>query len=491
MKIVTRQDICLNCDAVIVPFTKGCSLEADIPELWKAAVLAAMEQKHIIGEVKGIHTVTVFFGGRLLLLVLAGLGDQEKCSNREVYLAFARALKRCREEGVQRTEVLLDNAPELFGYMDRIKKLCELPYQTAYEFNHYKSAKAEPVMAEVAFVTASPGFDAVLSEAAICGESTLTARDLVNHPSMYMTSQKLCQEAVRIGKACSIEVEIFDKEQCRAMKMDSFLAVARGAAEEPNLIVMRYRGAGDGHPVTAMVGKGVMFDSGGYCLKSKMATMHDDMGGAAAVIGAIEAIARAKRKVNVTAVVAACKNMISGDAFVPGDILGSMKGLTIEMLNTDAEGRLTLADAITYAIQMEGADRIIDIATLTGAAKGAVGGRTAAALSNDDRLYETVWKASQTACEKIWRLHLDEELMPVLHSAVADIKNASPGNTMGGGTIVAAMFIRAFTEGKPWVHIDMAPVNWQTEETPYCRRGATGYGVSLLYETAKLLEAEE
>lgn len=491
MKIATRQDICLNCDAVIIPFTKGQSLAADIPKAWREAVLIALARKPFQGEMKECRSVTVCEGGRLLLLVLAGLGDQETCSSREVCLAFARALKKCREEGAKKTDVLLDNAPELFEYPDRLKKLCELPFLVSYEFDHYKSVKTKAAMAEVEFVTARAGFDAVVSEAAICGESTLTARDLVNHPSMFMTAYKLCEEAVRIGKDCGIEVEIFNKEQCEEMKMDSFLAVARGAAEEPRLIVMRYRGAGEGYPVTAMVGKGVMFDSGGYCLKSKMATMHDDMGGAAAVIGAIQAIARTKRRVNVTAIVAACKNMISGEAFVPGDILGSMKGLTIEMLNTDAEGRLTLADAITYAIQKEEADRIIDIATLTGAAKGAVGGRTAAVLANDDSLYETVRNASLAACEKVWRLHMDEELMPVLHSETADIKNASPGNTMGGGTIVAGMFLRAFTEGKPWVHIDMAPVNWQTEETPLCRKGATGYGASLLYETAKRLEEKE
>ena len=190
---------------------------------------------------------------------------------------------------------------------------------------------------------------------------------------------------------------------------------------------------------------------------------------------------------NVIAVVAACENRVSGDAYVPGDILFSMNGKTIEMLNADAEGRLTLADAITYAIRKEGAGAIIDIATLTGAAKGAVGGRSAAVLSNDDELYEEVLEASRISCEKIWRLPADKELFPVLQSEVADIKNSNPGNTMGGGTIVAGLFLQEFVESHPWVHVDMAPVNWAADGNAYCIHGATGYGVSLLYETVKII----
>ena len=215
--------------------------------------------------------------------------------------------------------------------------------------------------------------------------------------------------------------------------------------------------------------------------------MHGDMGGAAAVIGAIRAIALEKLPVNVIAVVAACKNMISGDAYVPGDILFSMNGKKIEMLNSDAEGRLTLADALTYAIRKENAGSIIDIATLTGAAQGAVGVRSSAVFSNDEELYAEVEEASERACEKIWRLPLDKELFPVIESEVADIQNSAQGSTMGGGAIVAGLFLQEFVEDHSWVHVDIAPVSWESKDIDYSIKGATGYGVSLLYETVKVI----
>jgi leucyl aminopeptidase len=228
-----------------------------------------------------------------------------------------------------------------------------------------------------------------------------------------------------------------------------------------------------------------MFDSGDYSIKSKMHTMHDDMGGAAAVIGAIRAIALMELEADVVAVIPACKNMISGNAFVPGDVLRTKAGRTIEVLSTDAEGRLILADALTYAIHEEKADEIVDIATLTGAAKRAVGNKCAAVMANHEELYGLLEKASLRSCEKIWRLDLDGELGPALSSSVADFKSSNPDNPAGGGAILAGLFLQKFVEKKPWAHIDMAPVNWLTEENAYCRKGATGYGVSLLYQFVK------
>lgn len=272
--------------------------------------------------------------------------------------------------------------------------------------------------------------------------------------------------------------------------MESFLAVARGAKNTPPvLIVMRYLQGGDA-PIIGYVGKGIVYDSGGYSLKSNanMKNMFDDMGGAAAVIGAMSAIANQKLPVNVVGVIAACENKLSYDSYTPGDIIGSMAGKSIEVTNTDAEGRLTLADAITYAIRKERCDILVDIATLTGAAKAAVGKYSSAVITNDDVLYAALRHAAYCSSEKVWRLDADEEMRVCLNSSVADIKNASGATTDGGGCILAGLFLQEFTEKKPWLHIDMAGVNFRAEPPAFSASGATGYGAALLFYLARELQ---
>lgn len=491
MKIRIGDRLEHDFDAVIIPFTEEKKLSVSLPENLREPVEAAAAGGKLSTGCGSVYSLNLFENGRFLRVVLVQLGDGSG-TNRDIFLAFAKAFKSCKEAKAAVTAVLLDNAAEITKDHEIIKKICELPFLVSYQFNAYKSVPVVNGMEECVFVTGRDkeereALRMLMEEAENVAESTMFARDLVNHPSKYMTPSRLAEEAKTMAEKLGLEAEIFDKAAAKEMKMGAFLAVARGAVEEPKVIVLRYRGGKEGDSPVALVGKGVMFDSGGYSLKSKMATMHDDMGGAAAVIGAIGAIAKQKLPVNVIAVVSACENMVSGDAYVPGDILSSMNGKTIEMLNADAEGRLTLADSITYAIRKEGAECIIDIATLTGAAKGAVGSRSAAVIANDEELFEEIKEASRVSCEKIWRLPADKELFEVLRSEVADIKNSSPGNVMGGGAIVAGLFIQEFTEGKPWVHVDMAPVNWLAEGNSYSIKGGTGYGVSLLYEMVKLM----
>ena len=483
-RIKGSPDFCA-CDTVVLPFFGQGGLSASLPDELRAAVEAALAEGRFLPDAGHICVVGGFVQDKYVNVLLAGLGKGE-AGPREIFLNFGKALKRCKADGAQRIVVLLDNVPEIAARPELCAKLCELPFLTAYEFTSYKTREQDKGMEAVDFVTEAEGFDALLAEAAVCAESALLARDLVNHPSAYMTSSRLADEAREAGARAGFEVEAMDRSAIEALNMQAYLAVARGATgDEPRLIVMRYRGGGAGKTL-ALVGKGVMFDSGGYTIKSRMSTMHGDMGGAAAVIGAMHAAASMKLKIDVVGIVAACKNMISGDAFVPGDILNSMAGKTIEILSTDAEGRLTLADALTYAIRKEKADEIVDIATLTGAARGAVGNKSSVVLSTCDTFYELLREASRRSCEKVWRLDLDRELRPALDSATADLKSSNPDSPAGGGSIVAGLFLQEFTEGKPWMHIDMAPVNWQTEETPYGGKGATGYGVSLLYQFLKL-----
>lgn len=486
MEIQVKNAPVTEYDAIVIPFSDEKTLTAPVPSEVKEPVEAALAAGKLGCTCGLTYVLNLYMEGRFVKAVLVQLGDGS-ATNREVFLAMAKALKSCKEAKAAVTMILLDNAKEITGNAETAKKICELPFLVSYQFNAYKSVPVVNGMKTAVIVSEMEELEEIAAEAKNVAESTMLARDLINHPSMYMTPEKLGGEAKTLAAELGIDVTVYDKAQIEEMKMGAFLSVAKGAVDEPRVIVLRYNGGEPGEAPVALVGKGVMFDSGGYSLKSKMATMHDDMGGAAAVIGAIRAIALQKLPVNVIAVVAACENRVSGDAYVPGDILFSMNGKTIEMLNADAEGRLTLADAITYAIRKEGAGAIIDIATLTGAAKGAVGGRSAAVLSNDDELYEEVLEASRISCEKIWRLPADKELFTVLQSEVADIKNSCPGNTMGGGTIVAGLFLQEFVESHPWVHVDMAPVNWAADGNAYCIHGATGYGVSLLYETVKVM----
>ena len=296
-----------------------------------------------------------------------------------------------------------------------------------------------------------------------------------------------------LGREYGFEVEVLEHDEIEALGMDSFLSVAKGAVNTPPaLIVMRYLHGGDA-PRIGLVGKGIVYDSGGYSIKTTagMKNMFDDMGGGAAVIGAMTTIASRSLKVNVIGVIAACENKISEEAYEPGDIIGSMSGKSIEVISSDAEGRLTLADAVTYIQQKEDCRTVIDIATLTGAAKGAVGKFTAAVLCNDDALYDTAWEASRVSAEKIWRLDADPEMISCLKSPVADLKNTGNSATDGGGCMLGGLFVGEFIEdGTSWLHIDMAPVNFRSEPPAYGSYGATGYGAALLYHLTKQLSRQ-
>jgi leucyl aminopeptidase len=251
---------------------------------------------------------------------------------------------------------------------------------------------------------------------------------------------------------------------------------------------MRYFGdTSNKDSILGLVGKGLTYDSGGYSLKptDSMVNMKNDMGGSAAVIGAMCAVSAMKLKVNVVAVVATCENMISGAAYKPGDIIGSMAGKTIEIMNTDAEGRLTLADAVHYIIEKEKASRIIDIATLTGAALVGLGTTTTAVITNNDEFYSELKNASDISGEKVWQLPSSDEYKKLIKSDVADLKNT------GGrwaGTITAGLFIGEFVKNKPWLHLDIAGTAWSDADKDYITKGGTGVGVRTLYYMAKNIE---
>ena len=303
--------------------------------------------------------------------------------------------------------------------------------------------------------TYPPNGESIVAEAETLAACVRTARNLVNTPANDMTPTRLADEAQRLGEAHDLDVDIFGPKAIREKGLTAFWNVAKGSREKPRFIVMRYKGNPHSDEVIALVGKGLTYDSGGYALKpgNSMATMFSDMSGSAAVMNAIAAIAQQKIRANVTAIVAACENMLSGKAYRNGDIIGSLAGKNIEITNTDAEGRLTLADAVTYAWQEEKATKIIDIATLTGAIVIALGDQFSGVVSDSDELWAALGQASALCGDNVWRLPNDDEFTELNKSERADIKNAG---ARSAGSIAGGLFIRAFAGERPWLHIDIA-----------------------------------
>lgn len=310
-----------------------------------------------------------------------------------------------------------------------------------------------------------------------------TARRLVNEPANVMSPQRLAEEASKLAEQHGFSIEVFDEKQIQQMGMEAFWSVAKGSDTPPRFLVMRYMNNPDTQELLALVGKGLTYDSGGYAVKpaAGMVTMHCDMGGSAAVIGALSTLAAMKAKVNVVGVVAACENMISGHAYRNGDIIGSLSGKYIEVVNTDAEGRLTLADAITYAATVLKADKIIDIATLTGAAIIALGEDITGVVADDESIWQAISQASIESGDKVWRLPHDPALAKHNKSERADIKNSGGRQA---GTATAALFCRAFAFGKPWGHLDIAGTAYHEAANAKAPAGATGVGVELLTRAA-------
>jgi leucyl aminopeptidase len=328
---------------------------------------------------------------------------------------------------------------------------------------------------------ARPGKEesAALEEGRIIAESANFTRDLVNEPSNLMTPTILAGRAVEMAKEFGLQSQVLGPEEIRTLKMNAFWAVAQGSNEPPRLIVLRYTPDGAPEaPVIGLVGKGVTFDTGGISIKpaANMEEMKTDMAGGAAMLGVMRAIAQLKPKVRVIAVVPATENMPGGKAFKPGDVITAMSGKTIEILNTDAEGRLLLADALHYAKQ-QGATVLIDAATLTGAVTIALGNITTGVFGNNKEWVNRVLASAAAAGERMWELPVDDEYRDLYKSSIADIANTGGRY---GGAITAAMFVGEFAGDTPWVHLDIAGTRWNYEEKPYLAKGPSSHAVRTL-----------
>ena len=308
----------------------------------------------------------------------------------------------------------------------------------------------------------------------------------MNEPGNLLTPTILGERAAAMAKTAGLKAEIYGAEKLHELKMGSFWAVSQGSAEPPALIVLTYEPASykPGGPVVGLVGKGITFDTGGISIKPAdgMEKMKYDMAGGAAMLGAMQAIAALKPNVKVICVVCAAENMPSGTAQKPGDIQTAMSGKTIEVMNTDAEGRMVLADGISYAKSL-GATHLIDAATLTGAVVVALGLINAGVFSNDDETYEKFAKGLEISGERFWRLPVEEDYREHIKSSIADIMNTGDGRW--GGAINAAMFLKEFAEDTPWVHLDIAGVAWIDKPKPWMASGPTGVAVRSILEWAR------
>lgn len=357
----------------------------------------------------------------------------------------------------------------------------------SYRFEKYLSKKTPCSLKQVTIEveTLEPSLESALLAGCALGAAVNDARSLVNEPAATLTPETLAEQAKHFAKVYGYEAEVFRRDKIEKLKMGAYLAVSKGSEEEPYFIVLRYMGNKKSKDIHGLVGKGLTYDSGGLSIKetASMVNMKDDMGGAAAVIGAINALAATKCPVNAVAVIAACENMISGLSYKPGDIVTTMSGKTVFIGNTDAEGRLTLFDAVTYIQEKEKVTTLLDIATLTGAAVHTLGTEAAVVLSNDEEAFSTLHQAALLSGEKIWRMPMFKEYEKKMKHHEADYTNI-PGQP---GSILAGMLIREFVQDRPWIHVDMAGPAFNSADTDYMQRGASGYGVRLLYHYYNLL----
>jgi leucyl aminopeptidase len=352
----------------------------------------------------------------------------------------------------------------------------------AYTFKAYKSDPKPATLTALRLAVRKPGdrYDEALERARHRAAATSIVRDLANEPSLDKTPQWLAQRATTLAKKTGLKTTVLEPKELTAKGFGGILGVGSGSTRPPRLIRLDYDPPGKPKARVLLVGKGITFDTGGLSIKPNdgMAAMKTDMAGGAAVIATLQALPALGLNVRVTGLVAAAENMPSGTAMRPGDVLRHYGGRTVEVLNTDAEGRLVLADALAYGIEQTDPDWVVDLATLTGAIGIALGKRIAGLFSNDDRLANALLDAAKTAGERFWRMPLVEDYRRDLDSPVADLKNI--GGKFGGGSITAALFLREFVDGRRWAHLDIASAARSDNDEDEITKGATGFGVRTL-----------
>lgn len=449
-------------------------------------LIADGEIKGKLGEVTLIHTL-----GRIepKRVVVVGLGKAEAFNLDRVRSAAASALKHLRRIDADTVATIVHGAG--IGGLDArdaTQALVEGSVLGLYSFRRHVTKEPEyGEIAELSIVERDqaklPAIEEGCRRGRIIAEATNYARDMVNEPSNYLTPAQMAERAVELAKAYGLEVSVLEREDMERLGMGALLGVAQGSHQPPKLITLTYKGDDRANASNVgFLGKGITFDSGGISIKPAegMGEMKGDMAGGAAVMGAMRAIAQLKPKINVTGVIPATENLPGGAAQKPGDVVKAMNGKTIEVVNTDAEGRLILADALCYARTLN-LSPLIDLATLTGAMRIALGDIVSGAFTNQQELMDKVIQAGARAGERIWQMPLYEEYKEPIKSDYADMRNT--GNR-SAGAITAAQFLAEFAEDTPWVHLDIAGTSRTDKDKGYNPKGATGVGVRTLVNLA-------
>jgi leucyl aminopeptidase len=410
-------------------------------------------------------------------VIFVGLGDKARCNKETVRRSFAEAVKQALAKKLQSINIAL---PEDLAEAEYTA--IEAVMMTNYRFDYRAKKEDRPLLKNVTFIGEIDSFDRLKHEAFSLVKGINFARDLVNGNADEITPQRLADEAEGLDKHYSkIHTKIFDKHHIQKMGMGLFLAVARCSSNDPYFIVIEYKGNPSKEEKIALVGKGITYDTGGLSLKpsSSMETMKCDMAGAGAVLGTMKALAELDVKVNVVGFIAATENSIGSKAYKLGDVYTSYSNTTVEITNTDAEGRLALADCMSYALKEFKPSFMIDLATLTGAAGVALGEVRSPLFSNHDHLAKNLYQSGEDTGEKVWRMPLDDDYKELLSSKIADIKNCG---SREGSLAFSAMFLKEFVGQTPWAHLDIAYAAYLSKPKYYHTTPATGYGVRLLVE---------
>jgi len=434
-------------------------------------------------EISWLHRPAGLKAKRLLLI---GGGKAKKFTSSELRKAAGAAVRALKPRSLRS---LAFAVPEQLPSEQAVRAIVEGATVGDFDPDTYKSDRKDQKIESMTVVASGDqaSLQRALDEARTVAESQNFARELINEPSNRMTPMILAKRAEQMAKETGLKCEVYGADKIQELKMGAFWGVAQGSDEPPALIVLRYEPAGAPEkPVLGLVGKGITFDTGGISIKPAdgMEKMKYDMAGGATMLGAMRAIALLKAKVKVIGIVCATENMPSGKAQKPGDIQTAMSGKTIEIINTDAEGRLVLADGLCYARQL-GCTHLVDAATLTGAVVVALGYANAGIFASDDGIYNRFKAATETAGEKMWRLPIGDEYLEMMRSQIADLQNAGG---RWGGACTAAAFLKEFAEETPWIHLDIAGTAWMEDNKPWIAKGPSGIAVRSLVEFARDLE---
>ena len=447
------------------------------------SVLESEELKGKEGETAYLH-LPQGGGMKATRLLLVGVGERADYRRGQVSQFAGAAVRSLRARNVKTVGIV----PRLDGDAEQVASASvEGAVIGLFEPDKYRTVEKEERNVERLVVIAPGAADGELQKGAergrVVGESVNFTRDLANEPGAYMTPTVMAERAQEVANEFGLEIDVLDQARIEGEGMGAFLSVARGSDQPPKMIVLKYMPDGkssveDGEDYLALVGKGITFDTGGISIKpsENMELMKYDMTGGATVIGVMRAVAQLKPPIPVLGVVPATENMPSGKATKPGDVVRAMTGKTIEVINTDAEGRLILADAVAYAKKL-GATRVVDMATLTGAVSIALGDVNTGILGTDQKLIDEVIESGREVGEKFWQLPLDKEYSKQIKSDIADIKNVGGRKA---GTITAAAFIKEFADGISWAHLDIAGTAWGDEAKPFRSKGPTGVAVRTL-----------